>query len=106
MYSFKIYSPVHKNNRPVDNGTTAPSKIPVSKFFRLTLDCNCSINNNSGEVTQVFKDKSCCKSDKEKIVRTSIFNNQTNQSDYYADRSQYLKKRCMSYDSKQNCCNC
>ena len=106
MYSFKLYAPVYKSVRPIDSSILPLSKIPVSKYFRSSLDCDCTTATEKGTVTTVFKDSSCCKSDKEKIVRTAIFNNKTNQSGYFANRSQYLKKRCMSYDSKNNCCNC
>lgn len=100
MYTFKIYEPVKRNIRPVDNGTTIPSKIPVAKYYRKTLNCNCDSDKNQGFVTQVFKDKNCCKNDKDKIVRSSIINKETVNSGYCMDYNQYLKKKCMTYEQR------
>lgn len=108
MYTFKIYEPVRRNVRPVDNGDTVPGLIPVAKYFREMLNCDCSYNETykQGKVIEVLKDTSCCKTDKQKIVRTSIINNKTNQNGYYMNHKQYLKSRCISLDNVYDCCNC
>ena len=80
MYSFKIYNTVKRNTQ-------------LGEYYRKTLDCNCK-----GIVTKVFKDKSCCKRDKDKIIRSAIVNKETINSGYCMDYNQYLKKRCKTYD--------
>ena len=100
MYSFKIYEPVRRNIRPVDNGISNPSKIPVAKYYRKTLNCDCDGEKNEGRVIEVFKDKGCCKSDNEKIIRSAIINKKTVDSGYCMDYNQYLKKRCKTYEQR------
>lgn len=112
MFSFKIYRPVKKNVRPIDNidNNQNHGKIPISKYFRKTINCGCNTSNGEGIVSEVFKDRNCCKPDKEKIIRSGIVNKNTLQTGYNMDYNQYMKKRCNTYEQrnkpKPNCTNC
>jgi hypothetical protein len=78
------------NKRPVDsNIQLIRSRIPIAKYYRKTLDCDCS-----GNITEVFKNVDCCKSDKQKIKYLA---NTNLDKDYYTTMKQYLQSKNQTY---------
>lgn len=107
MFTLKFSEPARMSKRPVDMGTVFPGKIPIAKYYRTTIDCDCAWAYRKRPVIEVTKNETdCCKTNKEKIVRRGIINNNTNKSGYFVNHKQYLKSRCMSLDNSKNCCSC
>jgi len=82
------------NKRPVDsNIQLLKSRIPIAKYYRKTLDCDCS-----GNITEVFKNVDCCKTDKQKIRYLANTNLSKN---YYSTMTEYLKSKNQTFTQKQ-----
>lgn len=78
------------NKRPVDSGELLQSNIPIAKYYRKTLECNC---NN--EIIETFNNVDCCKSDREKRVYSA---NTNLDKSYYTTSTQYLRSRCKTFN--------
>jgi hypothetical protein len=95
MYSKNIY----KQRRPIDEEVTLQNipttkyigNPPPAKYYRKTGVCDC----NLPKVIQVINNVDCCKTDKQKIIRSA---NTNLSKDYYTSSSQLLQQRCKTYE--------
>lgn len=102
---YKMF-PIRRNYQPSTESPTdiVNTKVQTATYYRKRLDCNCN-----GMNTEIIKNVSCCKSDKDKIIRTGIINNKTVKDGYNVDTNQYLSRRCLQFDQRNtktpSCCN-
>jgi hypothetical protein len=107
MYSKKVYKsliPIDSINSEVPETTVSGTRYignpPPAKYFRKTSVCE---TGEEGETTcsshpkvvEVIKNVDCCKTDREKIVRSA---NSNLDLSYYTTASQLLRERCRTYD--------
>lgn len=83
-YNNKTY----KNERPIDISGTY-TRVSLGRYYRKVSQCNCNSLNET-----IIKNVNCCKSDKQKIIRSA---NTVLHKNYYTSNQQYLKERCKTY---------